>query len=561
MVKTAREAGGEKYGACVVYCLLVVKKWCCQQAQLELWDAEVHGSRAIACEFLAKHIIEHKDNTDEEVKEMLLQRYSMTTPDKDENSPLVNALELAVDNHALNVISSSGYQQCIDFLWRGWYISDPNDVSHFIEYRHKDNTRFWSHFHPDRLRVPAYQNVIHMGFSFLYLALYTAAINSINDNAHVDLVEWLLYTFTLGFICDELTKIWKVGRQYIAFWNVFHLCLYALVSISFSLRVVAMGYKHGSDQRDYYNDLGYKFLAATAPMFWGRILLYLDSLRFFGAMLVVLKVMMKESIIFFALLAFIIVGFLQAFLGLDQVDNGLNESSFVMKAMVNAVMGSPDFESFDSYAPPFGLVLYYIYSFVIMVVLLNILIALYNSAYEDITGNAANEYMALFAQKTMRFVRAPDENVFIPPLNLIEIFILIIPFEWWMDRRRYAALNDAVMLVLYSPFLLLTSWLESRKARAVKRNRMGSAEDDHQEQTWDAIAHGFDAEEDGWGEKVTVAKPNVEAEPAVVEIRELRKEVDERFKVLEAMIKGKSAGNAVESGSRDPEADDGTSGA
>lgn len=46
-------------------------------------------------------------------------------------------------------------------------------------------------------------------------------------------------------------------------------------------------------------------------------------------------------------------------------------------------------------------------------VLLNILIALYNSAYEDITKNAIDEYMALFTQKTMQFVRAPDENVFI----------------------------------------------------------------------------------------------------------------------------------------------------
>lgn len=47
-------------------------------------------------------------------------------------------------------------------------------------------------------------------------------------------------------------------------------------------------------------------------------------------------------------------------------------------------------------------------------VLLNILIALYNSAYEDISGNAVDEYMAIFALKTMQFVRAPDENVFIP---------------------------------------------------------------------------------------------------------------------------------------------------
>jgi hypothetical protein len=55
---------------------------------------------------------------------------------------------------------------------------------------------------------------------------------------------------------------------------------------------------------------------------------------------------------------------------------------------------------------------------------LNILIALYNSAYEDISGNAIDEYMAIFAQKTMQFVRAPDENVFIPRKSLP-------PFNSW----------------------------------------------------------------------------------------------------------------------------------
>ena len=46
-------------------------------------------------------------------------------------------------------------------------------------------------------------------------------------------------------------------------------------------------------------------------------------------------------------------------------------------------------------------------------VLLNILIALFNSAYEAVTDNSIDEWMALVAAKTMQFVRAPDENVFI----------------------------------------------------------------------------------------------------------------------------------------------------
>ena len=65
------------------------------------------------------------------------------------------------------------------------------------------------------------------------------------------------------------------------------------------------------------------FPAFSAPMFWMRLLLYFDSVRFFGAMLVVLKVMMKESLIFFALLFVIVAGFLQAFVGMDNADSNV----------------------------------------------------------------------------------------------------------------------------------------------------------------------------------------------------------------------------------------------
>jgi hypothetical protein len=126
----------------------------------------------------------------------------------------------------------------------------------------------------------------------------------------------------------------------------------------------------------------------------------------------------------------VFIGFLQAFMVLKHIDGNASITTFILQAMANSVMQSPEFDGFDDYAHPFGLILYYIFTFVVMVILLNVLIALYNSAYEDITGNATDEYMALFASKTMQFVRAPDENVFIAPFNLIELFFLILPFEW-----------------------------------------------------------------------------------------------------------------------------------
>lgn len=278
-------------------------------------------------------------------------------------------------------------------------------------------------------------------------------------------------------------------------------------------------------------------------MFWMRLLLYLDSIRFFGAMLVVLKVMMKESLIFFALLIVIIVGFLQAFIGMDNADSNADATVFILQAMANAIMQSPDFSGFDNFAPPFGIILYYIFTFLIMVVLLNILIALYNSAYEDITDNAIDEYMALFAQKTMQFVRAPDENVFIAPLNLIEIFFLILPFEWWLPRHLYAKLNDYVMAVIYSPLLLIAAYFETRSAKNVRSNRRRGEEDDDTVEEWEQMGGEVDFEREGWDKKVRGVKPDVEQDAATIEVKKLRGEVGELRELIERLVKGKENGN------------------
>ncbi|KAF1994514.1 hypothetical protein P154DRAFT_549020 [Amniculicola lignicola CBS 123094] len=536
VVATAKQAGGEEHKAAVVYCLLVVKKWFRKQALCELWDADMHDVRATAAEIMAKRIIEGEEDMDYLMEEVLLKRYSILI-DGEASAP-ANAIERAVDLHALTVIGSSGYQKCISYLWRGWLVQDDDDPSKFVPYEKKTNTDYWAHLDPDRMRVPLYQNTVQIAMSVLFLGLYTGAINTINPTGDIDPIEALLYIFTLGFVCDEVSKFWKVGRFYVGFWNVFNSTLYILLTVSFILRMMALGYVPHHYNRQHYNQLSYNFLAFTAPMFWMRLLLYLDTFRFFGAMLVVLKVMMRESLIFFALLLVVIVGFLQAFIGLDLTDARLEDTSFIIQAMLNAIMQSPEFDGFDKFAPPFGIILYYIFTFVVMVILLNVLIALYNSAYEDITNNAIDEYMALFAQKTMQFVRAPDENVFIAPFNLVELVCLVLPFEWWMPKARYERLNDMVMGTIYSPLLIVTAWMETREAHWVKWNRRRGEEDDDIVDEWEQVLGECDFETDGWDKKVQATKPNVEFDTGVLEIRKLQKEVSELKELLLEMKRG-----------------------
>jgi hypothetical protein len=56
ILNAAKEAVGEEYSACVVYCLLVNKRWFKEQAKLEIWDADLHNLRAVAAETIAKRM-------------------------------------------------------------------------------------------------------------------------------------------------------------------------------------------------------------------------------------------------------------------------------------------------------------------------------------------------------------------------------------------------------------------------------------------------------------------------------------------------------------------------
>jgi hypothetical protein len=170
-----------------------------------------------------------------------------------------------------------------------------------------------------------------------------------------------------------------------------------------------------------------------------------------------------------------------------------------------------------------------------MVILLNILIALYNSAYEDITENAVDEFMALFAHKTMQFVRAPDENVYIAPLNLVEFFFIILPFEWWLPRKKYERLNDAVMGIVYSPALLITAMLETRTAKRVRTNRSRGEEDDDTIEEWEQLTGDIDMESEGWAKRVDESKPNVETGAEMIELKALRKEIRELRELVDTM--------------------------
>ena len=107
-----------------------------------------------------------------------------------------------------------------------------------------------------------------------------------------------------------------------------------------------------------------------------------------------------------------------------------------------------------------------------------------------------------------------------------------------MPTARYERLNNYVMAVLYSPLLLITAYIETKQAHAVRHNRRHGESDEDTVEEWEQMDDELDFEAEGWSKKVENTKPNVETDAAVLEIREVMGKVEELLKKVED-LKGK----------------------
>lgn len=480
-----------KYRAALIFALLKVTDWYWQQADYELYDNELYSLRAVAAQALAAAIIERTLDDEYLFLGMLCHRYTISL-DGVESEP-VSALELAVDMHSTTIIGSSGYQRCIKWIWRGWIVQSSTDPHSYVLYKGVSSSKIRTHFDPERIKTPAYQNILEIFFSFIYLALFTIILNTHQvTTTPIDFFEFCFYVFTLGSIIDEVVKLYHVGWNYVGFWNVFNDTMYGIIVVAITFRFVSLN--HHGPLRDLYDEMSFRILSCASPLMWSRLLLYLDAQQFVGAMIVVIKTMMKESLLFFVLLGVIILGFLQGFLGLDASDGKSEATKHIFISLLKAVVGASGFEDVEDLVPPYASILYYIYSFALTVILMNILIALYSTAYAAIVENATDEYFALVAQKTLRYVRAPDTDLYVPPFNLIEI--LFLPLCFVLSKENYRIFNHYVMLVIYAPMLAYITMDELRNAKRIQYNRFKGLPDDANEMNteWD-MTDGYDADQ------------------------------------------------------------------
>ncbi|KAJ3971636.1 calcium activated cation channel [Lentinula raphanica] len=465
VISAYRAAAGD-FDEALPYCLLRARAEFMWDADHNAADYDENFGRAIACEVLARRIV-HLTAPDR-LAAVMATRYTHIQIDGDESDP-ASALEMAIDSHSTIFLSSSESQDVVNSLWKGELIqkmSEKFDVE-YVSYAESQTGSFWSHVNPSRLCVPRYQNFFRIVVWLFFLIVYSQAVRQpverLADPSYtntMDAWEIILYVIALSTLVEDMNRLFKLLRfvtwRAFSFWNVVAFVTNSLLLAAFILRMV--GLHDNTDSSATLRLHSFQVLSFVAPFIWMKLITVFDGYKYVGMMQICVARMLQESGIFFALLSILALGFAQAMYALDAADGTTEAPTGVVNALVQALLQSPDFSRYAS--SPSGLIMYYLWNVVTVIVLLNVLISLFASAYQDVVDDAEAQYLAFFAGKTVGMIRAPDSYVYPAPFNLIETF-LVSPFEYWYNEKQYAKLNRIIMSVLFFIPLTMIAFYET----------------------------------------------------------------------------------------------------
>jgi hypothetical protein len=178
------------------------------------------------------------------------------------------------------------------------------------------------------------------------------------------------------------------------FWHVAAVTTDALLLTAFILRAYGLASPEG--KRDQLLLHSFQVLSFVSPFIWTKLVTVFDGHKYVGTMQICVTRMFRESGIFFALLSILGIGFLQGLYALDAADGEVESSIDVMHAMVQSLLQAPNYEKFANSTA--GITLYYFWNVATALVLINVLISLFSSAYSDVVGDAEAEYLAFFCE-------------------------------------------------------------------------------------------------------------------------------------------------------------------
>ncbi|KAG0378768.1 hypothetical protein BGX24_002862 [Mortierella sp. AD032] len=337
------------------------------------------------------------------------------------NEPM-SALEVAISGRAKHFISNPLVQEIINQIWLGEIvffsnaIDNPDSCLNASQQEIRTVTvydnRDIKFLRLSRLRVPRYKTTFQMISFAGFIAVYTFV--TFAKEAELTAAEVIMDIFALSYTLDELIQLRDSGPSFYfeTVWNLFDVPIYIIFLVFMGLRIST--FFTGSLEM---SDFAYDVLACNAILLWPRLFAALDHYRFFGTMLIVLRQMLLDAMLFLALSTIFYIGFLQAFYGLHDNTKTYGEIAWLLLQVFfgSAFLG---FEEADELSELFGAPLMVLFVAISVLMLYTLLISIFSQTFSEVSANAKEEFMFLFSVKVMEEVKSDALYEFQPPFNI-----------------------------------------------------------------------------------------------------------------------------------------------
>ncbi|TPX71433.1 hypothetical protein SpCBS45565_g01016 [Spizellomyces sp. 'palustris'] len=445
--------------ACVYGCLAAFRLLQ-QRADKSIHRGELLRCRALFCQVLAirlvRAIIRDNNGRDELFVEVLTPLFnSLQNLDSMES-----ALQVAVETDAAEFINEISVQQCVEYLWRGIIIPQPqgvqdedraNNDGYVQVYTWPSQVKMgWAALPEGRLRVPMYQYAAETLFNFFLLAVFSFVVNYRTPEPNG--MEILMYLLVVSFAIAEVKQFWNQGSAFyfLTLFNCNDMISIVLFTLAFTFRMI--GYYQGNKETlSGPNDTSYDLLACNAVFLWTRGINVLAGFRYFGEMVVIIRSMLRDAALFFVMFFFVLVGFVQAFAGLARAQP--SESPGFLKGLymlAKAFLQAPDFGDAEQMHDVLGAPLLVFFQILATVIMLNMLIAFFNQSYSNVVEAATQQHVVQFTLKVLGFYLLPTQYPFVPPTNLVEVTLLPLP-RLILPRRAYLKYHQWIWIVAAFP--------------------------------------------------------------------------------------------------------------
>ncbi|KAF9172490.1 hypothetical protein BGX21_009456 [Mortierella sp. AD011] len=181
-----------------------------------------------------------------------------------------------------------------------------------------------------------------------------------------------------------------------------------------------------------------------------------DHYKFFGTMLIVLRQMLLDAMLFIALSFIFYVGFLQAFFVLHDNTKSYGEIAWLLLQVFfgSAFLG---FEQAQEISKLFGAPLMVLFVAISVLMLYTLLISIFSQTFSEVSANAKEEFMFLFSVKVMEEVKSDALYEFQPPFNILA-GIFIWPCRLLYPPKVVGKLSRVLLRFFYFPELVCI-WL------------------------------------------------------------------------------------------------------